>query len=289
MSDPISAKTNVTITPSDEGKGPENSGEANPNPPSEMVRSLTSTNSRLAEFDAALEKISPKPLSPSPSPSPFPSASLPPFVERLQPERIEAFGGVYDVSSLNPGVAGSAQNPCAVYVNRAEMIEPILMHAVNTPIDQDRIAWSDTPLGATSKEFVASHSYGPCQAVVVFWKDSKESQQATLFHFLGITYSEQFGRVLNAVGVLHGGRVMNIDSVCHIVKKSGLAAEEITGNLMVRYARERGVPFHRIESKKERMAVAVDVQNATIATMHSPSLDLPTPSRNNRDKFLLKM
>lgn len=288
MWDPISAKTNVTITPSDEGKGPENSGEAKPNPPSEMVRSLTSTNSRLAEFDAALEKISPKPLSPSPSPSPSPSASLPPFVERLQPERIEAFGGVYDVLSLNPGVAGSAQNPRAVYFDRPDQAEKIMMHAVQSPIDETRIAWVNTPIGATSNEFVASHSYGPCQPVVVFWKDRAQSQKATLFHFMGTILSNDVGRLLKGVTYYYGDGVMNIDSVCHIIRNSTQRVESTTGHLMETFAKGRDVPFHKIESRKESMAVVVDVQNATIATMQDTSLILPMPDRTKRDQFLMK-
>lgn len=212
--------------------------------------------------------------------APSPSGVVLAYADRLKPETIHAFGGVSEVKSVNPGASASAGNPRAVYVDGAVTAERIIRHALGESVDESRVAWTHTPLGATGADFVLSTDFGPCQPVTVFWKDSSDRQRATLFHFVGLSSSQQIRARLDVVREQNGG-VMRVDSVCHVRRGRKADLESAYQRELTQLASHYGGNVCFYESKDEHMALAIDVRNATIATMgvEAFEVELPYPSR----------
>jgi hypothetical protein len=209
--------------------------------------------------------------------------------DQLKPVTIEAFGGAYDVLSTNPDVAASPEAPRHVYAENPAVARRIMQHVVGDPVDDSRVAWIETPLGATAEDRLCSHAFGPCQAVVMFWKNDEGRQAATLFHFMGMQSEQKIQSLLDTIEARAGGGI-SLDSISHILTGNQPGLEASLGKVLTGLADKNHVPLRNLPSKKERFAVAIDVEKHTIVTMPDNSmkgLGLPTPNRWESDRMLI--
>ena len=217
-----------------------------------------------------------------------------------------------DAEFADASKCGTPVTPLALDYVGADS-RPIMQRALGNgdAADQDlRVASTKTTLGATRPDFLMTHSLAPCQPVIIFWKDSDNNQNATLFHFSSAGDIEGYKRYLKAIDP-----DMKIDSVNWVKREAPETKptyETRNGKLVIinesyeralrTMANELCVPLNIInrpskESDVDRdgkraygqeMAVAVDVERAKIVfmkqdTMYGPDqdrdIDYPWPTR----------
>ncbi|HTY50579.1 MAG TPA: hypothetical protein VMB48_12895 [Steroidobacteraceae bacterium] len=154
-------------------------------------------------------------------------------------------------------------------------------HPADEPLPLERFAWIRNP--ATSTTFVLTDSLGPCVPVIVFWKDARQVQQATLFHFNGwVSKDVDLEHDIKAImdHTKSTAPSAKIDSVCMVERRMGLQDDDRRGSVeklankdLQEFAREERVPYHTFHHDDENMAVIVDVQRFEITTMSSSYLN----------------